>query len=130
MSQCQTEPVSDVIKRHRKKAKFQCEFCGLGEEIEGDKMHVVTKDPKDQQCFSGLQDVCERYCWYHFRHKLSVVEAVIGDLDFPGGSVKVSKASTNEWQEWLGCTGWLGCPWSNMVTLFIVLRHEDIRKKI
>ena len=42
--------------------------------------------------------------------------------------VPVRSASVEQFQRWLGGRGWLGCPWANMVTLFIVLRVPGMRK--
>jgi hypothetical protein len=73
-----------------------------------------------RHCNSGLKDVCEQYCWFHYRQSPRKIIGLIGDLqlyDVTGGG--------SQFQVWLSGQGYLGFPWSNMVTLFMQLHYPE-----
>ncbi|KAH9806785.1 hypothetical protein DFH28DRAFT_1161337 [Melampsora americana] len=131
---CQIKPVSAVLQAHGSKDRFMCHFCGLPEKFTHDQtqdvFHEKLTDGSMATCDSGLQNLCERYCWYYFRHNLKYLREIIGILEMPYGNVSLTDASSKDIQEWLGSNGWLGCSWANMVTLFIVIQYPDLQKRL
>ncbi|EGF97067.1 uncharacterized protein MELLADRAFT_88312 [Melampsora larici-populina 98AG31] len=105
-SRCQAPQLSKVLERNGNAAFRLCHFCGLGDGHGDDRFHHEPIVGTLKKCDSGLQNI------------VKTREIHVG----------VDKASVHAFQQWLGARGWLGCPWANMVTLFIVLRDAHLRK--
>ncbi|EGG00361.1 uncharacterized protein MELLADRAFT_93356 [Melampsora larici-populina 98AG31] len=128
---CPVSKMSDTLGHYGSKARFLCHFCGLPTKwLEEERFHDTSTDGKRKSCDSGLQNFCEPYCWYFFRHRKSTLGRLIKKLELPSGHVPVEKATECEFQEWLGMPGWLGCLWANMCSLFAVLRDVHIRNQV
>ncbi|EGF97283.1 uncharacterized protein MELLADRAFT_86104 [Melampsora larici-populina 98AG31] len=99
-SRCQAPQLSKVLERNGNAAFRLCHFCGLGDGHGDDRFHHEPIVGTLKKCDSGLQNI------------VKTREIRVG----------VDKASVHAFQQWLGC------PWANMVTLFIVLRDAHLCK--
>lgn len=93
-------------------------------------MHLLRTDGSMQACDSGLQDVCERFCWFYFRRHRNPLVEIIGVLQIGGRQTSLVDATDDDVQEWLGSSGWLGCGWANMVTLFILIVYPQLQERL
>ncbi|KAH9807146.1 hypothetical protein DFH28DRAFT_939273 [Melampsora americana] len=107
--------MSKVMDQKGSAAYFLCHFCGLCGEFGREKFHDMQTVGRTQRCDSGLQN-----------NRRDKIATVVKRLEGPKVDVSVADATTEQFQYWLGDRGWLGCPWANMVTLFIVLREPSM----
>ncbi|EGF97090.1 uncharacterized protein MELLADRAFT_70222 [Melampsora larici-populina 98AG31] len=127
-STCKAIEMSRVLGKNGSAAYRLCHFCGLGDGHGQDKFHDQRIQGQLKRCDSGLQNVCDQFCWYHFHNERNLLSSLIKILKTSDRVVHMRVADVGHFQQWLGARGWLGCPWANMVTLFIVLRYPDMRK--
>ncbi|EGG07548.1 uncharacterized protein MELLADRAFT_85626 [Melampsora larici-populina 98AG31] len=113
-SRCEALLLSKVLERNGNAAYRLCHFCGLGDGHGQDTFHNAPIVGTLKKCDSGLQN--------------ALLVSIIKVLKTNDKCLAVDKASVSLFQQWLGSRGWLGCPWANMVTLFIVFRDPEIRE--
>ncbi|KAH9806703.1 hypothetical protein DFH28DRAFT_920015 [Melampsora americana] len=105
---CPALPMSKILEKNSNAAFRLCFFCGLGDRQGKDQFHSRQGDKNSRTCDSGLQNTLS-----------------CGDIH-----VQVRCATVDQFQAWLGGRGWLGCPWANMITLFVVLNSTDMMRKV
>ncbi|KAH9811486.1 P-loop containing nucleoside triphosphate hydrolase protein [Melampsora americana] len=127
--QCKATRFSESTKKSGNQDQWKCPFCGLPKHYEElAPFHKEKYVPGASTCDSGLQNVCERYCWYMWwNQKDDLIKLVGPKLYLPTGPVDTRIATPEQFSVWLGYHNWLKCPWANAVTLFVVKRDISMR---
>ncbi|EGG07552.1 uncharacterized protein MELLADRAFT_62517 [Melampsora larici-populina 98AG31] len=129
---CKRSLLSNVMEKNGTHDLFMCPRCGLAKQYKTEPFHINGYDKATQKCDSGLQDVCQWYVWYHWRYKKQQIEDVIACLTFNvkkvPTTISTKEATTEQFIQWQGSNGFLGCPWANVVTLFLLLSKPDLKK--
>lgn len=118
--ECPVKTLSSLHIARGNQKNFACAYCGLPIQHLNIPFHNVGVVKGTRRCDSGFQDVCERFCWYQYWEAQPMITGPMSSLQHLTGATEPER-----FQLWLSGRGYLGYPWSNMVTLFMQILYPD-----